>query len=710
MTIGFGARDYRGPDAFVQWETLELLIEGVSLYTGADYKYQTPYRSGTAPLNVNLLADAPKAIRLKPQPDTDYSALTLDLPKNQCEFTARGHINGDTAVEITVDLGGLVAFIPRGERFRWSAGEDTFIGVLLDAAQLLDAVLVDQLSADSSGTIRISEADNPQMYHKIVERIIRAFSIYNDPNHDGTIDESEQDEGETADSDPFKIKCEYPEKDCTAPDGSFPDRMCINNDVYECSIVRDARGCPIAETYNTLVESCETDTCTRGENQMQAAFCTGTHADGDIDPDVDDMIDIDNGPEQGPHITVSPISSNFFTVHAGTTATVDINICNIGSEVLTVSTIQWASEEHAGWSYSTEAAFPISIQTNDCIEAHVDFSPDADNCPDFTRVYLHIASNDAEYPLYEVDFSAGCDHADGDVDINDTDDMDEEETETTNGPVMELRPQSMNLGVTGPGIPISKPFDICNTGNEPLLIYNLGFDEGTSSEWELETEYPFSGEIAAGTCATINVSFTPNADLCIDMRIADIVIISNYPFVGHRTEALIGAGCIPSYANPGLELRANYGDCDGKAQVDLIYNSPIGTSCSEQTMNSLQTCNFEDYGQPRISSYATTCADGTYEEITHINPADGDYMFCIKLMQDCDHYGFNLFGEEICLTYSNPDFTISLYELVMENGSPVASSTPIYSVTGNLSSQGDMRCWSLERINGEYPNAPQPVL
>jgi|GEM_PF-2834715 len=718
LTIGFGARDYRGPDAYVQWETLELLIEGVSLYTGADYTYQTPYRSGTAPLNVNLLADAPKAIWLKPQPDTDYSALTLDLPKNQCEFTARGHINGDTAVEITVDLGGLVAFIPRGERFRWSAGEDTFIGVLLDAAQLLDAGLASQLSADSSGTIRISEADNPQMYHKMVERIIRAFSIYNDPNHDGAIDESEQDEGETADSDPFKIKCEFPEKDCTAPDGSFPDRMCINNDIYECSIVRDTRGCPIAETYNSLVESCETDTCTRGENQNRAAYCDSAGSDGDMDMDFDD-VEEDGEPIVAPRISVTPEFLDMGVVTPGTSKDVEVNICNTGNTLLSVLYIDWLRTDSSEWTFNTEYELPEVVRRDHCIAVNVRYTPTDTSCNSNS---LFITSNDLQNRVATLPVSAGCPQADGDVDISDMEyadeeesvdeeesadeeeRADEEETETTIGPVIEMSTANIFLGFTQPGTNISSSFQICNTGDELLSVPSLGFEEGTSSEWELQPEQPYTGEIAADTCATINVSYTPQEEICQNLSTTKIMISSNDP-IRPTKWILIRASCTPfnsADATPGLYLTATTPGCSAMEQVDLIYKSPNGISCSEQTMNSMHTCNFGDYGAPVILQYATQCQDGISESIWHPNPPDGEYMVCVKMTEDCTQWGFNLFGEEICLSKTDPDVHVKLR-------GHLSNEATFLSTTVRLNDQGDMRCWSLERINGEYPSLPQPL-
>ena len=156
----------------------------------------------------------------------------------------------------------------------------------------------------------------------------------------------------------------------------------------------------------------------------------------------------------------------------------------------------------------------------------------------------------------------------------------------------------------------------------------------------------------------------------------------------------------------GLILRMHYGGCDGKAQVDLIWKSPNGISCSEATMNAMHTCSMGDYGAAIVSSYATQCMDGTYEEITHAKPTDGTYMVCAKLKEDCDHWGFNLFGEELCLDKAHPDFTIGMYELVMQNGSPVVASSPKYTVTGHLGSQGDMKCWNIRRENGGWGNPP----
>ena len=160
----------------------------------------------------------------------------------------------------------------------------------------------------------------------------------------------------------------------------------------------------------------------------------------------------------------------------------------------------------------------------------------------------------------------------------------------------------------------------------------------------------------------------------------------------------------------GLALKMRYNNCDGKTRVDLIWQAPNGITCSEQTMNSMHTCNLGDYGPAIVSSYATQCQDGTYEEIIHSTPTDGTYTVCAKMLEDCDHWGFTIFGEEMCLDTSDPQFSISMHEIQVVGGSPIIASSPRYTVSGQLKNQGDMKCWSIRRENGGWGHPPESTL
>ena len=753
LTVGFDTRHGKGADVFVQWQTIGLTIEGISLYTGAGFGQRSAYTSAKAPTTVDMLADAPTRFRLHPQADTDYSAMALDVPESTVVFNALGRLGNDAPVRITADLGGLIAFMPRDGHFRWNTGQEAFVNILLDAAKLIDASLYSRLRQDGNGNITISASENSQVYDDVVERIIRAFTLYNDLDHNGQVDDTEAQQDPAGDSEPYKIKCDAPETYCVAPDGSYPDRRCNNGDVYECKVLRDARGCPVAEDYSTLVVDCGTDTCTRGPGNEAPAFChycemimdycywataecrgsvlytcspvrddygcllggtmkmqkdcadSGMECNvihsGDTssaqcgDPDTDGDTDIEESDTPiGPRISLTPESLDMGVVALGTIMSETVDICNTGDAPLTVSQVQWSEESTDAWSFSTGIQLPADIAAGICVTINIRYTPVSTNC---SETSLLITSNDPLNSIVTLPVSAGCTQTDGDVDI-----IDEEESETAGGAAIEVRPEEgLDLGFTAPGIAISKSLEVCNVGSEPRMIFSLGFEEGTSSEWSVEPGENIPVTIEAGTCITIDVSFTPLAELCVDVRIAEINITTNDP-IRPMISFLVRGGCIPADATSDLFITASIGGCDGKAQVDLVYKTPNGISCSERNMNSTHTCNLGDYGAAFILEYATQCLDGTTETIWHQNPADGTYMICMKLSEDCDHWGFDALGEEVCLDKATPDFTISLR---LNSTDP----TPFATVSGALENQGDMNCWSLERVAGAYPTLPEPI-
>ena len=465
LTIGFSTHHSGGTDAFVQWQTIGLTIDGVSLYTGADFGERSAYTSTKAPSTVNMLATKPISLRLRPQADTDYSALALDVPKSAVVFDAMGKLGNDAEVRIIADLGGLIPFIPRGGAFRWNADEEAFVGVLLDAAKLIDASLYSRLRQDGNGNITISASENSQVYDDVVERIIRAFTLYNDPDHNGQVDDTEAQQDPAGDSEPYKIKCDAPETYCVAPDGSFPDRRCNNGDVYECKVLRDARGCPVAEDYSTLAAACGTDTCTRGPGNEAHAFCHYCEM-------IMDYCYWTTAECRGSVLyTCSPVRDDYGCLLGGTMK-MQKDCADSGMECNVI---------HSGDTSSAQCGDPIT---------------DGDLDEDITDIIDTIS----------------------DTDIEDSD--------IPSGPQIRLFPESLDLGAVALGTIMDGSVSICNPGDATLTISQLQWSAESSDAWSFSTGIQLPAGIAAGTCMTVNIRYIPVSADCTERA---LLITSNDP-------------------------------------------------------------------------------------------------------------------------------------------------------------------------------------
>ncbi len=150
----------------------------------------------------------------------------------------------------------------------------------------------------------------------------------------------------------------------------------------------------------------------------------------------------------------------------------------------------------------------------------------------------------------------------------------------------------------------------------------------------------------------------------------------------------------------GIGIVLVYDGCDGKAAVDLMWKAPNGMTCSETRMNSNNTCDFRNYGAAIVSEYATQCQNGLREEIIHRNAQDGTYQACVKLVDECDHWSFNFFGERICFDNAHPSYTLYFYD------PDVGAGHWMGQVSGHLGDQGQVDCYSLTRENGEWVEVP----
>ena len=151
----------------------------------------------------------------------------------------------------------------------------------------------------------------------------------------------------------------------------------------------------------------------------------------------------------------------------------------------------------------------------------------------------------------------------------------------------------------------------------------------------------------------------------------------------------------------GMGIILDWDDCEAKAEVDLMWCSPMRCCSPSEGMQSNGTCNLAEYGAIAFLEQSPYCSMGRMENMVHMNPTDAWYRACAKLVKNCDRFGFTIFGEEVCLWTAKPHFNMIFYD-------PEGTYTSVlYTVEGDLSGSGDTKCWRIQRIDGEWPNPPQ---
>ena len=129
---------------------------------------------------------------------------------------------------------------------------------------------------------------------------------------------------------------------------------------------------------------------------------------------------------------------------------------------------------------------------------------------------------------------------------------------------------------------------------------------------------------------------------------------------------------------------------DGTMNVNLVWRSPSGLTCSDETMNSQRSCMMGLDGTAFVSNYTNQYDNGNKETIVHPNAPDGAYVIKVAFTEDCAGWDIGF----ICLDRGTTDITVKIY-VDMEN-------TPSYTVREHLSEEGQVKEWFINKVGGVW--------
>ncbi len=133
-------------------------------------------------------------LKLLAPSQTPYCGIDFVLPESsdkQAPFHAKGFSLAGQPVEVKVDLYQRLRFLARNDFFNWMPGQKLNWLVVLDLAELLPQSLIDLIVPDDDGVRRVDATHNTDLIVAVNRAIISAFSLINDRNGNGKLDEGE---------------------------------------------------------------------------------------------------------------------------------------------------------------------------------------------------------------------------------------------------------------------------------------------------------------------------------------------------------------------------------------------------------------------------------------------------------------------------------------------------------------------------------------
>lgn len=197
-----------------------------------------------------------------------------------------------------------------------------------------------------------------------------------------------------------------------------------------------------------------------------------------------------------PNIEVSPLRLDFGFVGVGKSKTLSLKVTNKGQAELVID--QMATTAGSSGAFIVPPLTNIRIAGGKSREFGVQFKPVNGNDHKGT---LEIKSNDPTRPLITIPLSG-----------------------KVSSPDIEVAPKQINFG----RVPLSltRAITIANAGNQKLIVSQIVFEQGTSSEFKLQQGLTFPIELSPNQFSTVQVIYTP-ANKGGDT--GKLVVISNDP-------------------------------------------------------------------------------------------------------------------------------------------------------------------------------------
>jgi len=196
VRIAFAAYAEAGADIhLVKWNRAEFRLESIFLADPAecntiDGKLLSSSKSFVA---VDMIDNENMLLKALVPSEESFCAIDFKLPE-QSQFVLEGRTLDETAVRISLELGGFIPFASYQDRLKWMADQSSELVAGLDISDLLSSDELSTLDKNKDGEIVIDKILNPEMADLLAFRILSNFTIFGDNNSNKMVDSEELDD------------------------------------------------------------------------------------------------------------------------------------------------------------------------------------------------------------------------------------------------------------------------------------------------------------------------------------------------------------------------------------------------------------------------------------------------------------------------------------------------------------------------------------